>query len=68
MFESLRFYCTKKVVDKSLKQMQEGVSCAAINYHTVHLIICFIITRNNIQSNFDGSNPFGTMKICSRQR
>ena len=21
-----------------------------------------------IQSNFDGSNPFGTMKICSRQR
>ena len=22
----------------------------------------------NVQSNFDGSNPFGTMKICSRQR
>ena len=21
-----------------------------------------------LQSNFDGSNPFGTMKICSRQR
>ena len=21
-----------------------------------------------IQLNFDGSNPFGTMKICSRQR
>ena len=27
---------------------------------------CIII--NNIQSNFDGSNPFRTMKICSRQQ
>ena len=26
------------------------------------------IPHLNIQSNFDGSNPFGTMKICSRQR
>ena len=26
------------------------------------------MVHKGIQSNFDGSNPFGTMKICSRQR
>ena len=27
-----------------------------------------MLGENNVQANFDGSNPFGTMKICSRQR
>ena len=26
------------------------------------------VNDHEVQLNFDGSNPFGTMKICSRQR
>ena len=31
-------------------------------------IALFHLKSIDIQSNFDGSNPFGTMQICSRQR
>ena len=30
--------------------------------------MAILLKRSVLQSNFDGSNLFGTMKICSRQR
>ena len=32
---------------------------------TILLNVLRVKLKYNIQSNFDGSNPFGTMKICS---
>ena len=52
---------------KTEESLRASLDCSRkviIQYHSGKAYTTII----KIQSNFDGSNPFGTMKICSRQR
>ena len=60
------FFYFKKVYNKFVNKLKNkeysDLSCVLPHFPSKRYKDC-----NNVQSNFNGSNTFGTMKICSRQ-